>query len=30
VEVAQKESEIEVKGKQKSVAGKKKPPKRAA
>src|SRR6267154_478599 len=30
VEVAQRESEIEVKGKQKSVSGRKKPPKRAA
>ncbi len=30
VEAAQRESEVEVKGKQKSVAGKKKPPKRAA
>ena len=30
VEAAQRESEIEVRGKQKSVAGKKKPPKRAA
>jgi non-homologous end joining protein Ku len=30
VEAAQRESEVEVKAKQKSVAGKKKPPKRAA
>jgi len=30
VEAAQRESGIEVKGKQKSVSGRKKPPKRAA
>jgi hypothetical protein len=30
VEVAQRESEVEVKGKQKSMSGRKKPPKRAA